>query len=346
MFIKRFFPKSLPDLDWIQIEVSSSCNARCCYCPHTEYWKNWQNRHLPLPVFERLVPAFSRTKLIYLQGWGEPFMHPDFFDMLRSVKKAGCMAGTTTNATVLNKPVIEKLVAEGLDIIGFSLAGIDEKNDSIRKGTSIKKTLECMELFHRAKSKYGLDRPKIHVAYMLLRSGLDDIDKIPSFLGNTGADQTVISSLSLAVNQAMEEEARLFLDPNDHSVLNRRLLQAKNQSARLGIEVHFHITAPKSVEFRCSENVGRAFVLGSDGSVSPCVFTQMPIRGKNAYYFDGKRRFQQNLRFGGIETEPLNVIWNRKEYQTFIRDHTLNKTPAVCRYCCKGRSVDVLNNPG
>jgi hypothetical protein len=39
MLINRWFPKSYPNLDWIQVEVSSYCNAGCIYCPHTAYKK-------------------------------------------------------------------------------------------------------------------------------------------------------------------------------------------------------------------------------------------------------------------------------------------------------------------
>jgi MoaA/NifB/PqqE/SkfB family radical SAM enzyme len=116
--------------------------------------------------------------------------------MVRLAKDAGCKVGTTSNGTLLNRDIIARLINEGLDIIGFSLVGVDEKNDRIRQGTRTKTVLACMEEIHRAKQRYGSDTPAIHIAYMLLRSGLDELEKIPEFLSHTGADQTVISSLS------------------------------------------------------------------------------------------------------------------------------------------------------
>jgi MoaA/NifB/PqqE/SkfB family radical SAM enzyme len=336
MLLNHLFRKSYPCLDWIQVEVSSYCNAECIYCPHTAYRKNWQNRHLPLQVFERLIPAFAGTNLVYLQGWGEPFMHPDFFAMLQIAKKAGCLVGTTSNATLLTEKTIERLVAEGLDVIGFSLAGIDGKNDVIRKGTSIKKTLSCIAAFQRAKSKYGRENPRIHIAYMLLASGLTDIERLPEFLANTGADQTVISSLSLAVSQAMDDESRLVRVPEDLAQLKQRLPEVKNAAAKRGAEVHFHLVAPQLADFKCSENVAQAVVAGSDGSISPCVFTGMPVLGENYYYFKGQKRIQQNLSFGNIQTEDLNIIWHQKGCKEFMRAHFGGRMPAVCRNCYKG----------
>jgi MoaA/NifB/PqqE/SkfB family radical SAM enzyme len=336
MLLNKLFNKSFPRLDWIQVEVSSYCNADCIYCPHTAYRKNWQNRHLPLPVFERLIPAFAKSNLVYLQGWGEPFLNPDFFAMLKIAKKAGCLVGTTSNATILNEQTIERLVAEGLDVIGFSLAGIDEKNDVIRKGTSIHKTLACIEAFQRAKGKYGRENPRIHIAYMLLASGLADLPRLPEFLADTGADQTVISSLSLAASPDMDAESRLVRTPEDWAEFRQRLQEVKDETARRGGEVHFHLTGQQTKDFKCSENVARAVVVGSDGGISPCVFTYMAVQGENYYYFNGQRRILQNLSFGNVQTDDLNIIWHRQAYEQFIRTHNSGRMPAVCRDCYKG----------
>jgi MoaA/NifB/PqqE/SkfB family radical SAM enzyme len=143
----------------------------------------------------------GKTHLVYLQGWGEPFLHPQFFEMLQTVKEEGCMVGTTTNGTLLDRGLIEGLVDKGLDIIGFSRAGGDQKNDRIRKGTSIKNVLECMAEIRKVKDKYRVDYPEIQIACMLLRTGLDDLEKLPQFLADTGATQTVLRSAKFIFRQ-------------------------------------------------------------------------------------------------------------------------------------------------
>ncbi len=245
------------------------------------------------------------------------------------------MVGTTTNGTLLNQASIEKLVAEGLDIITFSLAGVDEKNDSIRKGTRITKVLNCIEDTHKARNKYGTDTPKVHIAYMLLRSGLSDLEKLPTFLSNTGADQTVVSSLSLAVTPGLEEEASLATEKTECLDLQNRLIEVREASATLGAEVHFHITSPSQAGFNCSENCSWATVIGSDGSVSPCVMKQLPVKEETFYYFNEQKQLLQHLIFGDIVENPLNTIWHRKEYRKFKRAYRRGKTPPVCRNCLK-----------
>jgi sulfatase maturation enzyme AslB (radical SAM superfamily) len=132
----------------------------------------------------------------------------------------GCKVGTTSNGTLLNRDIIARLINEGLGIIGFSLVGVDEKNDRIRQGTRTKTVLACMEEIHRAKQRYGSDTPAIHIAYMLLRSGLDELEKIPKFLSHTGADQTVISSLSFV--------ARTIRHQNFAGIVQNKILISLN----------------------------------------------------------------------------------------------------------------------
>jgi MoaA/NifB/PqqE/SkfB family radical SAM enzyme len=335
MLIDRLFRKNYPQLDWIQVEISSYCNASCIYCPHCAYRTSWQNRFLPLGAFRILVPAFSNTHLVYLQGWGEPFTHPQFFEMLQIAKKAGCRVGTTTNGTLLNRESIEKMVRQGLDVIGFSLAGVNEKNDKIRKGTHIKKVLSCMEEIRRAKDRYQVDNPEIHIAYMLLRSGLDDLETLPNFLANTGAAQTVVSSLSYVVSPEMESESRLAASEEEYAELKVRLLEARTEAVKRGADLHFHIVSPIEKKFSCSENIAQAIVVGSNGNLSPCVMKQLPMRGDNYYFFDNKKHLQCNLSFGDIQKESLPTIRHQREYRKFVREFLTGNGPAACQNCLK-----------
>ena len=181
----------------------------------------------------------------------------------------------------------------------------------------------------------------IYIAYMLLRSGLDELEKLPGFLGDAGADQTVVSSLSFVVNPAMESESNLSAGEKEYSELKQRLIQIGNESANKGAEVHFHIVSSVQTQFSCSENIPRAVVVGSDGRRSFCVMKQIPAKGENSFYLRGQKQLQKNLSFGNIHEKSLNTIWHRKEYQQFVRNFQKGKALDVCRNCLK-RSIDNL----
>lgn len=95
-------------LDWVQIEITTSCNASCVYCPHTILKSCWQNKHMSLEVFKKIIPLIKNSKLIYLQGWDEPLLNKSIFDMIRICKENGRKVGFTTNGMLLDKETIIK----------------------------------------------------------------------------------------------------------------------------------------------------------------------------------------------------------------------------------------------
>lgn len=337
-FIKRLF-SPYPVLDWIQIGVTSRCNATCVYCPHWTMKKVWKGDDMPLSVFRKLSPAFSRTGLVYLQGWGEPLLHPEFFEMLKLVKKKGSMAGLTSNATLLSEEKIRRLAGEGLDVISLSLAGVDQVNDKIRKGTSLKKILSAIETIHRVKASMGSSRPHIHLAYMLLRSGLGDLDKMPGFFNSLGIDQVVVSGLTLALDQEMEKEMYLADSEPEFAALKHRLLAMKNLLDEPE-KLFFHVFNPGLSGDECSENILKACYMSVDGFIRPCVYTDFAEFSKGFKRFvNGSIYSLESIDFGNINEQSMGKIWHTSGYAVFRQDFFNPKTNKPCVHCTK-RFID------
>ena len=80
----RFLERLLtPHLDWLEVEISSRCNAACSSCPHTIFTDVWQRKLMDFALFESLQPVLPATGMTDLQGWGEPLAHPEFFRFMR-----------------------------------------------------------------------------------------------------------------------------------------------------------------------------------------------------------------------------------------------------------------------
>jgi len=316
-----------PSLDWIQVEVTSHCNAACVYCPHDAFRDHWENRHIPLELFESLLPAFRRAGLVFLQGWGEPLLHPEFERLVRLCKSQGCRVGTNTNGTLLDADKASRLVDLGLDVLAFSLCGTsNEKNDAVRRGTSLEAVRRAIRAVRAARAKNNVARPAVHVAYMLLRSGLQEADELPGFLHDLGAEQAVVSSLSLVVRPEMERESRLADSRPEFEDLKKRLLKVRERARSLGVSMHFHIGSPEPRP-ACPENIERSLFIGADGRVSPCAFTGLPIAGEEP----------PTLAFGNANTTSVGAIWRSKEYRNFRRQFEKGMLWPSCRPCAKCR---------
>ncbi|GAB4348184.1 MAG: radical SAM protein [Candidatus Abyssubacteria bacterium] len=323
-----------PGLDWIQIEVTSFCSAGCVYCPHTIFRDNWVSRHLSIETFEKILPFVSRTKLLFLQGWGEPFMNPDFFAMAEMAKHEGRRVGVTTNGMMFDDDIIFRLVDQQIDIVAFSLAGADKANDAFRRGTSLEAVLNAIRSLHREKEASKSSRPVIHIAYLVLRSAIDSLEKLPQLLKGTGVAQVVISTLDLVPTKELEGEVLAPRTMDEYETLRTRLDAVASEARSLNIDMHYQIRCPVGRRAVCTENVLRALFISAAGEVSPCVFTNLPATDA-AHVIDGIERPSPRLTFGNINVSSLSRIWREKAYAAFRESHVSDRPAAPCRDCPK-----------
>jgi MoaA/NifB/PqqE/SkfB family radical SAM enzyme len=333
--LTRWFGRSF---DWLQVEVTSWCNARCAYCPHTVYRHAWESRHLSLETFRHLEPDLKRANLVYLQGWGEPFLNPDFFTFVTLAKKQGCRVGTTTNGTLLSKSLTAQIVESGMDVIAFSLAGIGPTHDTWRPGAPFAQVLEAMLGLQEYKRRIGKNTPEVHVAYLLLRSGLRDLEKLPEALRGLEISQVVVSTLDLVASPELEVEALASSSPQEYAELSAKLAEVTARCARQGLTLHYPRPHSSPGTISCPENILRALVVSADGNISPCVFTNVPATGVSHSY-QGRQYLLLHLSFGNVLDQSLWDIWRRPEYIAFRRFFQPAGRASPCQHCHK------LNRP-
>ncbi|MCF7810767.1 radical SAM protein [bacterium] len=320
--------------DWIQVEVTSFCNAHCTYCPHTICKSKWQNRHMPLETFELLKPVFKHAQLIFLQGWGEPLLNPDFIRMIRLAKSTGCEVGVTTNGLLLDEETTVKLIESGIDIIALSLAGTTETNDKLRKGTTLQGVIDSIDLINRKKKELNTNNPKINIAYLLLNDLKHELANIPELLRNMDINEVVISTLDFV---ASEDLLRLSVNPQinaNFNTLRDQLDEVVRKGAKNNLKIHYQIPSTIRHGIWCSENIDRALFVSADGNISPCVFTNLPVDNVSLYANQTRTKYKSMI-FGNVNDSSLMSIWRFKEYRSF-RDSFFNDNPQVgCLNCPK-----------
>ena len=314
-----------PDLVWLQVELTTHCNACCTYCPRTVAGSSWHNRHMEMNVFQRLLPSLPFIPYIHLQGWGEPLLHPDFFPMVNLVVQSGSQCGTTSNGVLIDGPMARRLVDSGLHVIGLSLTGTGKCHDRFRPGASVAQLKKA--LFHLAKARKETKKttPSIHIAYLLMAEGIDELDGLPDLLDGSLVSQFVISTLDYIPSPELSRQA--IAENTPHALLAKeKIIALRQRLSSQGIQVACHLldTPHHTALSTCSEQVHQTLLLGIDGHVFPCVFAKMPPpAGKN------------ELCFGNLQHSSLQQIWNSEPYRRFrasFRNGTLND---VCRTCLK-----------
>jgi MoaA/NifB/PqqE/SkfB family radical SAM enzyme len=320
--------------DWIQLEVTSHCNAACSYCPHTVYRDNWSEQHFPLDLFRTLLPALARARLLYLQGWGEPLCHPSFDEMVSLAKRAGCRVGTSTNGMLLKESEIDSLLRLGIDFLTFSLAGTGKRNDLIRSGTNIESVLNSIRLVRSKQAELGNQNLKIHIAYMLLRSELDHLNDLAGLLQRVPVDQVVLSTLDFVPDSNFNQEVILPSDLAEFTRIRNHLDKVKRTVQQAGVNFHYYLGLKSIRRLTCTENIHRSAFIGADGSLSPCVFANLPVRDVS-HIVAGNSRSYRRWTFGNVGLESLDTIWRKPDYISFRRSSGEDCPPELCAGCPK-----------
>ena len=276
---------------------------------------HWANRHMPIELFHELIPFLKYTDLVYLQGWGEPLLHKDFFEMVRICKDRGKRVGFTTNGMLLIEDTIRTLVGLQLDIMGISLAGTTAgTHNRIRKGTDFDKVISHLERFRRFKAEKKTQNPALHLAYLMLKSNFHELKEILPLAKRVGAKQIVASNLTLIVDPKLSTEA-IFNNTESTDYYRNTLSEIRDKAARENIIFEYHGPGLDDASVGCRENVHRACVINVEGEVVPCVFTNPVL--PSYYTFNEQSLPLRGMSFGNIRNESLTRIWNKKEYARF-----------------------------
>jgi MoaA/NifB/PqqE/SkfB family radical SAM enzyme len=322
----------MPVLDWIQVEVTSRCNASCLYCPRTAYASHWVGQDISFDLFKKLLPSFSTSKLVHLQGWGEPLLHRDFFDMIGLAGKAGCRVGTTTNGMHLTRENITRLVTSGIDHVAFSLAGIGARNDEIRRGTEFNSALGAISEMTAVKKELYSDTPAVNVAYLLLNSQVSSLAEIVPALEGRGIENVIVSTLDFVPSRDLERERIAPKNETEYRELKGKLDRLVEEGKRAGFTVHYRL-AGGGKKRTCTENIRRALVVSADGTVSPCVFTNIPASGVS-HIVEGRDEIYEKLTFGNLSEDSLPSIWRNGRYADFRKSFRRTSSPR-CLQCPK-----------
>jgi sulfatase maturation enzyme AslB (radical SAM superfamily) len=235
-FDRKYFDLSeqnngLSDMEPYSFHMSlgNECNLACRMCGPTASSRiavnelragtyngparmNWTTNQ---EAWDNVVGFICSTKIlkfVHIIG-GEPLMNPKFeelVDRLIAAGKTDIYFGFTTNGTIINEPLLEKLQAFRHVDIGVSIETIGELNDAIRDGSATETVLNNIDTYLKYRSEshvYVTVRPvpsalSVHTIDELYRWCIDrQLDVLTNML--TFPEYQQIKNLPDAVKQRL-----------------------------------------------------------------------------------------------------------------------------------------------
>jgi MoaA/NifB/PqqE/SkfB family radical SAM enzyme len=229
---------------------------------------------------------------------------------------------------------VELLLRSGIDLLTFSLAGTGKRNDLIRSGTNIESVLDSIRLVRNKQAELGIQNLNIHLAYMLLRSQLDRIKDLAGLLQTVPVDQVVISTLDFVPDPKFSQEVIMPCDLAEFTRIRNHLDKVRAAAQQIGVELHYYLGLKSKQRPTCTENIHRSVFIGVDGSLSPCVLANLPVRNVR-YIVSGNSHKYRRWTFGNVALESLDTLWRKPEYTSFRRSFGKDRPPEPCAGCPK-----------
>ena len=321
--LSGFLPGWRRPLACVQVEVSSVCTARCAYCPQSAEAGRWKARNMEAETFAALWPLVRRSARVHLQGWGEPLLHPRFFDFAALARKAGCAVSSTSCGLHMDEEIARRVADSGMDVLAFSLAGTDALHNAIRQGAPFAKVCEHIRLMADVRAKTAAAHLRLHCAYMLLADRMEAVLALPDLAAQLGLQAAVVSTLDYIAAPGQE---RLAFAPHEADKLARAadlLEKAAARAAKLGLG--FHYLLPGQAPGPCREQAQRSLYVDAEGALSPCVYANVPVRRE-----DARRRVFGNAR----ETDAF-ACWQGGPFRAFREALEAGRPEPPCTDCAK-----------
>jgi len=155
----------LPSPITVLVETVSVCNLRCSFCPTGDVVLSKSTGKyrglMDMPLFEKIVSDIdefpSPISVLHIQKDGEPLLHKEFVDM---VSMAGSSQNikrveTTTNGTMLNPDLNQRIVESPLARIKISVYGLSNQDFKETAGVEVdfKKYVENIKDLYLRKTK-------------------------------------------------------------------------------------------------------------------------------------------------------------------------------------------------
>src|ERR1044071_3289091 len=128
----------------ISFEPTTSCNFRCPECPSGLRAFTRPTGMLQKNFFRDTIDQLHK-ELLYLVFYfqGEPYLNPDFLEMVKYASSKKIYTATSTNAHYLNDDNARRTIESGLDRLIISIDGTTQDvYQQYRRGGRLNKVLE------------------------------------------------------------------------------------------------------------------------------------------------------------------------------------------------------------
>lgn len=291
----------------LQIEVTNECNFNCQMCIR-RVW-NAKPENLNLDLYKKIVEAISQCldKLI-LYGLGEPLLNPNFLNMLKIARRKlpkDCEISLSTNGSLLDQKLAERILRIGIDDISFSIDTSDlTKLKYIREGSEPTKLIKNFRYLARMK-RLNRDLFKLGIEAVVMKDNFMDLPGLVVDAANEGVDYVLVSHVVPYTERIFQNAVYITLSRRSFEIIQSAL----NYGQKIMLEAVY-------------ETFGRAYGINIESRASNIVRGFWSEAEKDGYWINLPLLFESIDKIAVIHDVERIFILSQKlahEYEVELR---------------------------
>lgn len=317
----------------IVIESTSRCNLKCEMCPRKSFKQ--VRGDIDLSLFKKISKYFYPDISVNLSGWGEPLLHPHLPEMIRIGKKKGVEIGFTTNATLLDTEISEKLIRSGLDFIDFSVDGATKNTyEQIRQGAKFHDVINNINNFIKIKNNLNLRHICTYMTFVMMKKNIHELPLMVKLAKELEVDVLTVKNFDVITNKKDIKQVvfthKQFNELDDEFIKFRNEIIAETISLANSLNVNFGILPVETKKSNKCQLPLTGLFISHAGDVSICCATGYP-----APRMLNKKEVLKNSKriYGNLNTDSLTNILQSKEYIECRTKATQGVVPVECKGC-------------
>jgi radical SAM protein with 4Fe4S-binding SPASM domain len=292
----------------ISFEPTTSCNLRCPECPSGLRAFTRPTGMLQNNFFRDTIDQLYKD-LLYLTFYfqGEPYLNPDFLEMVKYAASKKIYTATSTNAHYLNEANAKKTIESGLDRLIISIDGTtQEVYQQYRVGGQLDKVIAGAKNIVKWKKELNSKTPFIIFQFLVVKPNQHQIEDVKELAKEVGVD-----AIWFKTAQVYDYEN----DPN-------QLIPSIDKYSRYKKDKAGQLQLKNKLHNHCWR-LWHSPVITWDGLVAPCCFD------KDAQH-----------KLGNLKNKPFKEIWQNEAYTTFRNKIKQGRKQIdICANCTEGTKV-------
>lgn len=303
-------------------EITMGCNLRCKHCGSS--CDNALEGELTTKEALELCKGLGKLgfKWITISG-GEPTTRKDWHIIANGLTENGVIPNMITNGWLMNEEIAKNAKEAGINTIAFSVDGLKETHDFIRREGSFDRIMNAMDIV----ISHGIN---CAVITTICNKNLDELQQMKELFIEKKVGNWQIQ-LGLPMGN-MAEYKEFIVEPyHMNQIVDFAYEASKNESMIIDLADCMGYFDKKEIEIRKRGRGGKGYSWNGCGAgkYSIGILHNGDITGCTSIR-------DKSLIEGNIKTTPIEEIWNNKNSFAWNRNLSKDKLNGFCSKCVHG----------